>query len=872
MNYREKIGIFIDKIYDCYKNRDYDLLKTFVHDDITFFSVSRDNLYSGIDEVMNKIKNQLENLTYGIEIMEYDVKEVSKDRYVVPLIIGLNNDNKIIRIRMMGIVFDENNSLKIYHLHVSTPYYLDKLNFDENPAYLLQERLKKQSQKMDELIESIPGGMFQCYNDKDLKLIQVSNGFLDLVGYTREELKEKFDDCLIRLINPDDYINTTKEMEKQLKISNNKLIEYRIRCKNGKEIWVLDKGKLIEIDGKSAFSCIIVDINDSKVVRVKLKETLERHQVIMNQTNDIIYEWNIKDDSIEYSSNLYKHFGSNYQGKVKVNRALKYDSIHPKDRDKIKKAIDDILSGEEFVETEVRIKDVTATHRWYRVRMSSIFNEYHEPVKVVGIIINIDDEIKQTSLLLKQAQEDSLTGLKNRNTVQREIQNRLFDKNHCGALLLIDIDNFKVINDTKGHLVGDAVLVNIATKMQQVFRNIDLIGRIGGDEFLIYVETNDCDVLSNRAAQLLEMIANLNIEGLKISCSIGIALTPQDGRDFNEIYRKADQALYYVKNEGKNYYAFYDEQKMNTIKLKLNEDYIDNVNKKIDRKFISINQSLIEYTFKLLYNAIDIEDTLNIILKTVGKQFNVSRVYIFENSDDDRYCSNTFEWCNEGIEPQKDMLQNLSYEEDIPGYLDNFNEHGIFYCQDISRLPKEYFDILNSQNIKSILQCAITDKGKIKGYLGFDECNSNRLWQQENIDNLIYISEIVSTFLVKEKAQERAIKESQNLKSVLDTQNSYVYIIDKDNYNLLWMNRLAQERAPDARLGQQCYKAYMGKDKPCKVCPGIKLKEEKGYYATDIYNSVIDIWVKSTASSIKWYGEDAILINCFDISEYKNSK
>lgn len=869
MNCRERIGIFIDKIHYCYQNGDFDLLKTFVHDDITFFSVSRDNLYSGIDGVMNKIKNQLENCTYDIEIMEYDVKEISKDKYLVSLIVGLNKDSKIIRIRITGIVFFVGNSFKIYHLHVSTPYYLDKLNFDENPALHLQERLKQQSQKMDELIENIPGGMFQCYNNENLKLIQVSNGFLDLVGYTREEIKEKFDDCLINMINYDDYLTVSKEIEKQLMISNTKLIEYRIKCKGGKEIWVLDKGTLTKVDGKPAFSCIIVDINDSKVARVKLKETLERHQVIMNQTNDIIYEWNIEDNSIEYSNNLYKHFGANYHGKIQLDRAIGSNSLHPKDRTKMQKAIEDILAGKEFVETEVRIKDITATHRWYRIRMSSIFNEQHKLVKVVGIIINIDDEIKQTSLLLKQAQEDSLTGLKNRNTVEREIQNRLLDQNHRGALLLIDIDNFKIINDTKGHLVGDAVLVNIATKMQQVFRNVDLIGRIGGDEFLIYVETNDIEALSKRAKYLLEMIADLNIEGVKISCSIGIALSPQDGTNFNDIYRKADQALYYVKSEGKNQYAFYDEQEMNMINLNLNEDYINKINQKIDRGFVSINQSLIEYTFKLLYNAIDIEDTLDTILATVGKQFNVSRVYIFENSEDDKYCNNTFEWCNEGIEPQKDKLQNLSYEYDIPGYMDNFNEHGIFYCQDISHLPKEYFDILNSQNIKSILQCAITDNGKFKGYLGFDECNSKRLWQQENIDNLVYISEIVSTFLLKKKAQERAIKESQNLKSVLDNQNSYVYIIDKDNYQLLWMNRLAQEKAPNAKLGQPCYKAYLGYDEPCKVCPGIKLKEKEAYYTTEIYNNIIAIWVKSTASSINWNGQDSILITCYDISEYK---
>lgn len=869
MEYKEKIGRLVEKIKNCYKNNDFELLKEVIHDEITFFSVSHDNLYTGVDTVINQITTQFKKLTYETNIVNYDVKEISIDKYLVSLIVELSEENKIIRIRMTGIVLDQENGLKIYHLHVSTPYYLDNLDFDKNPTQLLQEQLDQQSQKMNELIESIPGGMFQCYFDDDLKLIQVSNGFLDLVGYTRAEIKEKFDDCFIKMINAEDYLNTVKEVKKQLTNSNTKLIEYRLKCKDGQEIWVLDKGTLIDIEGKLAFSCIIVDINDSKVAREKLKETLERHQIIMNQTNDIIFEWDIINNKIEYSNNFSKQFGSKYNDRIEVSEWSCSDFIYPKDQRKMDQTINDILAGIEFTETELRIKDITGTHRWYRIRTTTIFSDSNQPIKVVGIIINIDNEIKQTSLLLKQAQEDSLTGLKNRNTVQREIQNRLIDQNENGALFLIDIDNFKIINDTKGHLVGDAVLINIATKMQQVFRNVDIIGRTGGDEFLVYIETNDIEVIKERANQLLEMISNIKIDGIKISCSIGIAITAQDGTTFNDIYQKADQALYYVKGEGKNQYAFYDEQKMDIVNLKLNENYIDKINPKIEHGISGINQSLIEYTFKLLYNAIDIEDTLDTILGAIGTQFNVSRVYIFENTDDDEYCVNTFEWCNEGIEPQKEMLQRVSYKTDIPGYLDNFNEQGIFYCQDITRLKKEHYEILEKQNIKSVLQCAITDNGKIKGFLGFDECNSNRLWQQENIDNLIYISEILSTFLLKKKVQERAIRESQNLKSVLNSQSSYIYIIDKDNYNILWINQSAQEKVPDAKIGVPCHKAYLGLDTPCDVCPSRKLEENNGHYAVDIYNNILDIWVKTTGSLINWYGKEVILITCYDISEYK---
>ena len=107
------------------------------------------------------------------------------------------------------------------------------------------------------------------------------------------------------------------------------------------------------------------------------------------------------------------------------------------------------------------------------------------------------------------------------------------------------------------------------------------------------------------------------------------------------------------------------------------------------------------------------------------------------------------------------------------------------------------------------------------------------------------------------------------MKSVLDGQNSYIYIIDKNNYQIQWMNRITQERAPIAELGQPCYKAFLGLDNPCSICPSKHIDKKSGHYDVEIYNNILDIWVKTTASRINWYGQKSILITCYDITEYK---
>ena len=96
------------------------------------------------------------------------------------------------------------------------------------------------------------------------------------------------------------------------------------------------------------------------------------------------------------------------------------------------------------------------------------------------------------------------------------------------------------------------------------------------------------------------------------------------------------------------------------------------------------------------------------VLAAVGRHIGASRVYIFENNDDDTAFSNTFEWCGQGVRPEKASLQDLKFA-DVPGWWDNYDEKGIFYCPDITQLPREQRTMLEFQGIKSMLQCAIRD-------------------------------------------------------------------------------------------------------------------------------------------------------------------
>lgn len=165
----------------------------------------------------------------------------------------------------------------------------------------------------------------------------------------------------------------------------------------------------------------------------------------------------------------------------------------------------------------------------------------------------------------------------------------------------------------------------------------------------------------------------------------------------------------------------------------------------------------------------DFPKAIMTILAVLGRTFQVDRVYVFEDSDDHLRCSNTFEWCAPLITPEKDNLQDLSYETDLNSeYHENFSNLGVFLCPDIEKLPKVQRDILLPQGIKSMLQCSIIDNGLFSGYIGFDICKKKREWSQNQVDTLMQTTKILGTFIIKKRHEEKLIQANRKMTDILD--------------------------------------------------------------------------------------------------------
>ncbi len=731
-----------------------------------------------------------------------------------------------------------------------------------------------QGRDLQILVENIPGGVFSCRYDEPLTLLQANDGFLSMLGYTREDLHERFHDSFWNMIDPRDRTATLAEVRAQMALGPDKEIEYRMVCRDGRVIWVLDKGHLVQDAAGPYFCCVLVDVTRSKELETKLRLSLERHQIILDQTTDILFEWDLTADTFEFSSNWEKKFGS-----VPVTRNVSlYLNQAPHvcrdDQAVFASLLERIRRGERYAEAELRFLDTAGEDLWCRVRMTGQTDESGRTVRAVGVILDIDAEKRRAQHLIERAQQDALTKLYNKGACQELVSAVLREAppDSCSGLLLIDLDNFKQANDTRGHLFGDALLIEVAHTLQSQFRSRDIVARVGGDEFLVFLpRIPEPGLALRKAQQVLAAIHGLAAREqvyTDLSCSIGIALSPVCGTAYQQLFQRADEALYRAKSLGKNQACLFDPawvpaasaMPRSAVTARIDSDEVP----------AAVNGQLMEQVFRMLYHAADLDAAVNSILALAGAQFDVSRAYIFENDEDGRCCSNTFEWCGEGIEPQLENLQHLSYRDDLGGcYQENFNEEGVFYCRDVATLNAHQYAILKPQGIKSVLQCAIHEDGAFQGFVGFDECRVNRFRTQDHVDTLTFIAELLSTFLLKHRAQQRAVENARTMESLLDGQAAWIYAVRPGTFELLYLNRSTRQLVPTAERGVPCYSAFFQRNSPCEFCPVQQLEAGGTQRAYQIYNPFFKVWTSTDASRIRWHGAEAYLLACHDITALK---
>ncbi len=208
---------------------------------------------------------------------------------------------------------------------------------------------------------------------------------------------------------------------------------------------------------------------------------------------------------------------------------------------------------------------------WHRLTGSVVMGADGKPAFFAGNVENVNDQITHERRLKKMAHTDLLSTLLNKGYMKEKVCTALASCNDSfvGAFYIIDLDNFKFVNDKLGHSMGDITISDVASKLKLVFSEKDYIGRIGGDEFCVFLrlptklsQEQALAVVKEKASTLCEILQEDYFNGedsVRVSASIGVSLFPSQATDYEGLFNRADRALYSVKQEGKNNYRVFSE-------------------------------------------------------------------------------------------------------------------------------------------------------------------------------------------------------------------------------------------------------------------------------------------------------------------------
>ncbi len=416
--------------------------------------------------------------------------------------------------------------------------------------------------------------------------------------------------------------------------------------------------------------------------------------------------------------------------------------VHPDYIEHFDKLIENARLGIKTV-ADIKGRTLDGSYKFFRIRYETVIKQNGIIYAVTGTIGDADEE----KALENQAMTDMLTSCYNKVTAENMISDYLHqDAKSYSALFIIDVDNFKAINDNLGHHFGDVVLREISSALHASFRSDDIIGRIGGDEFLVLAKNlREEELIEERAQKILEALQEEyqgDTKKYKISGSIGIARFPFDGISFEELYKSADKALYQSKLKGKNVYTIYTPDLVDgTMK---NTTLIENAGRIADSYF---DAELIHEIFDIMYEAKDISSSIILALKVLGERYHADRSYIFESFDDGITYSNTYEWCKLDVNPEIDNLQNLTAEV-LTDFFEDADDEGILYSNDLSVLDTDgAFKLMDDQGIKSFIHSQVFENNKVKLFLGLDDCTNTRVWTVKELNSLKYLSKMLSIFL-----------------------------------------------------------------------------------------------------------------------------
>lgn len=374
------------------------------------------------------------------------------------------------------------------------------------------------------------------------------------IGSIRQFLTPASRDELLAVLKDKEHQPTQHEAEQEL------------ITLTGRHIWVKTIAYMTWKDGRvHTRTSVMQDITEYKMVQARLRENEERWKLALESAGDGVWDWHIAQGHEFFSQRLLDIYGFTEEDLQRSPEEIDRRT-HPDDVEKMRQDRADHFAGRTpSYHNEHRVQCKDGKWKWVLSRGMVISRDAQgQPLRMIGTHTDITARKEAEAAIRHQAMFDALTGLPNRRMLRDRLEQEIKRCQRDGqqlAVLFMDLDHFKEINDTLGHDQGDVLLVEAARRIQSCLRASDTVARMGGDEFtMVLSEMEDATHLEGLLQKLLQTLSTafvLNGEPRYVSASIGVTIYPLDGQDIEVLFKNADQALYAAKGAGRNRFSFF---------------------------------------------------------------------------------------------------------------------------------------------------------------------------------------------------------------------------------------------------------------------------------------------------------------------------
>lgn len=495
------------------------------------------------------------------------------------------------------------------------------------------------------------------------------------------------------------------------------------------------------VDGDNNIDIEMVDVASLEAVNEHLMSDVMRLRLFLGMTEEYVFSYNRMDNILcvfryeQYQKIIVYKMDIDEWKQEMLDRGF----IAPEDHSMFVTMISDMKSYAQQFSIKLNSSIRTQNGIMEPLRFcASMFNGNAHERMMVGRIIPEDTVAQQKAIeVIDELHYDSLTKVYNKKAITEYAQKTLDkEKNNRVTIVIVDVDHFKAVNDTYGHLYGDKVLSRVGYKLKEIVGDNGVVGRIGGDEFMIVLDSiNDDQILRGMLRAVRTQIKwefAGDFEDFMITCSIGASFAPNNGTEFEDLFKKADYCLYIAKEKGRDRYVFFRDE----LHRQSYEESVSKSTHNIGSNGREI-QELKEIAAFMKNVVVDKKTAYSDMMQHMLSAYQLDTINIYYGEELLRIHT---------VGYQQNYSDNAQYArtEEFKRLLDGRNYMQTGFIGGLMNDAPHFCDTMKQKRVFSTLQCIIGTPDHIRGLVTFDKCKESGQWADYQIDCAVIFASFLS--------------------------------------------------------------------------------------------------------------------------------